>query len=188
MESIQQFELILMSKMDASPSQCSDTEELSFGDNFANGKTFENGLKWEIKLILIFPVFRSIFEISWRLHRHWLLSRAWQGRENVHRWWVERVSRVRFLFGRLKLTNFDDLSWESSSDWFYWFPFVSQLVHNQQAFNYDYFKLHRHKSTPLAVLGSLSELSAASLPQLICYLIISSWRRHLVENSVRTYA
>lgn len=96
MESIQQFELILMSKMDASPSQCSDTEELSFGDNFANGKTFKNGLKWEIKLILIFPVFRSIFEISWRLHRHWLLSRAWQGRENVHRWWVERVSRVRF--------------------------------------------------------------------------------------------
>lgn len=36
MESIQQFELILMSKMEVSPpSLCSNTEELPFGDNFA---------------------------------------------------------------------------------------------------------------------------------------------------------
>lgn len=38
MESIQQFELILLSKMDASsPSKCSFTEEIPFGDHFANG-------------------------------------------------------------------------------------------------------------------------------------------------------
>lgn len=36
MESIQQFELILMSKMEPAPSKCSNTEDLMFGDNFAN--------------------------------------------------------------------------------------------------------------------------------------------------------
>lgn len=37
MESIQQFELILMSKMEtSSPSKCSVTEDFSFGENFAN--------------------------------------------------------------------------------------------------------------------------------------------------------
>jgi len=36
MESIQQFELILLGKMETSPSKCSNTEELIFGDNFAN--------------------------------------------------------------------------------------------------------------------------------------------------------
>lgn len=38
MESIQQFELILLSKMGpSSPSKCSNTEDIPFGDNFAIG-------------------------------------------------------------------------------------------------------------------------------------------------------
>lgn len=36
MESIQQFELILLNKMEASPpSKCSNTEDAPFGDSFA---------------------------------------------------------------------------------------------------------------------------------------------------------
>lgn len=54
MESFQQFELILSSSMDNAPSKCSNTEDLMFGDNFANGKTKAFTFSY-LNLMLDFP-------------------------------------------------------------------------------------------------------------------------------------
>lgn len=113
MESIQQFELILLSKMESSPLKCSNTDDLTFGDNFANGETGVDWILLESCIYTLHP--RSLLEIrGWIHRRNWLPCRTWQRRENVHRRWVSHAPSAfkkcmcAFDFMRSQLINYRD--------------------------------------------------------------------------------
>jgi hypothetical protein len=109
MESFQQYELILTSKM-ASPSKSSTTEDLAFGDVFPNGNR-RNPCHDYTRWLILTCSRRSFLKIRRRIQRHWLYSRTWQRRQNVHRWWVKKSNQNK-LDGANSLNLCNYIEWQ----------------------------------------------------------------------------